>query len=338
MKAAVYYNNSDVRIQEVPTPKIGDGEILVKIAASGICGSDVMEWYRVKKAPLVLGHEIAGTIVEVGAGVARFKNGDRVTAAHHVPCNTCRHCLSGNHSVCDTLRTTNFDPGGFCEYVRVPAINVDRGVFHLPENVSFVEGSFSEPLGCVIRGLRACCMEPGKTVLVIGSGMSGLLHIKVARALGACRIAATDISDFRIEAALAAGADVALKADNDAVEKIRGGLGRGADIVVICASADSAIAQGLASVERAGAVMFFAPKEPGQTYPMPLFDLWKDNVTIVNSYASPPYDTMLAIDLIASGRVKVSDMVSHRLPLAETAKGFALVAQAADSLKVVIEP
>ncbi|MEK6790551.1 MAG: alcohol dehydrogenase catalytic domain-containing protein [Deltaproteobacteria bacterium] len=338
MKAAVYYNNSDVRIQDVPMPKIHDGEILVKIAASGICGSDVMGWYRVKKAPLVLGHEIAGTVVETGAGVKRFKNGDRVTVAHHVPCNTCRHCLSGNHSVCDTLRSTNFDPGGFCEYVRVPAINVDRGVFLLPENVSFVDGSFSEPLGCVIRGLRACGMEPGKTVLVIGSGMSGLLHIKLARALGAGRIAATDISDFRIKAALAAGADVAVKADKDAVEKIRGGLGRGADIVVICAAADSAIAQGLSSVERAGAVMFFAPKEPGETYPMPLFDLWKDNVTIVNSYASPPYDTMLAIDLIASGRVKVSDMVTHCLPLDETAKGFALVAQAADSLKVVIEP
>ena len=113
MKAAVYYNNRDVRVEERPVPVIQDGELLVKIEASGICGSDVMEWYRIKKAPLVLGHEIAGTIEKIGAGVTRFKKGDRVTVAHHVPCLTCRFCLAGNESVCDTLRTTNSTRAGF---------------------------------------------------------------------------------------------------------------------------------------------------------------------------------------------------------------------------------
>ncbi|MBI5642975.1 MAG: alcohol dehydrogenase catalytic domain-containing protein [Deltaproteobacteria bacterium] len=311
---------------------------MVRVEASGICGSDVMEWYRIKKAPLVLGHEIAGTVTETGAGVVKFKAGDRVTVAHHVPCNTCRYCLTGNHSVCETLRTTNFDPGGFSEYLRVPAINVDRGVFKLPDSMTFEEGTFSEPLGCVVRALRACRMEPGKTVLVIGSGMSGLLHVRLARALGAGKIIATDISDFRLNAALASGADLTLKADTDVPSEVRKHLGRLADIVIICAARDSAFAQGLKSVDRGGVALFFAPKEPGETFPMPLFDLWKDNITIVNSYASPPLDTMLALDLIESRRVPVADLITHRLPLGEAQEGFRLVAEARESIKVVIEP
>src|SRR3989337_2440382 len=125
MRAAVYYNNKDVRIEELPRPRIKKGELLVRIEASGICGSYVMEWYRIKKAPLVLGHEVAGTVERAGRLVRKFRPGDRVTVAHHVPCNTCRYCLGGKYSVCDTLRKTNFFPGGFAQYIRVPEINVD---------------------------------------------------------------------------------------------------------------------------------------------------------------------------------------------------------------------
>lgn len=338
MRAAVYYNNRDVRIEEVPQPVPGAGELLVKIEASGICGSDVMEWYRVKKAPLVLGHEIAGIVEAVGDGVVKFSVGDRVTVAHHVPCNTCRHCLAGNFSVCDTLRTTTFYPGGFAEFVRVPPINVDRGVFRLPDSMSFEEGSFSEPLGCVVRALNAAGMEAGKSMLVIGSGMSGLLHIRLAKALGAGFIAATDINPFRLKAALASGADMAIEAGEDVPAAVLKKFGRLADIVVICAPFDSAIEQGLKSVERAGTVIFFAPKEPGQTYPMPLFDLWRDNITVINSYASPPGDTLMALDLIESGRVRVTDLVTHRLPLSRAQEGFALASGGGESIKVIIEP
>jgi len=147
----MWYNNQDVRLEEMPTPQIGPGELLVRVLASGICGSDVMEWYRLDRAPLVLGHEIAGDIVRVGQGVELYKDGARVSAATHVPCNTCHYCLSGHHTVCDTLRRTNFDPGGFAEYIRLPAINVDRGVFLLPDEVSDEEATFTEPLACVLR-------------------------------------------------------------------------------------------------------------------------------------------------------------------------------------------
>src|SRR5437899_12827421 len=152
MRAAMYYANDDVRIVELPKPRIGPGEILVRVKASGICGSDVMEWYRKPKAPLVLGHEIAAEIVEVGAGVDSLKVGDRVFVSHHVPCGTCRYCLAGHETVCDTLRTENFDPGGFGEFVGVPSSNVKHGVCRSPTWVSEAEGGFSDAL----RGVGRC--------------------------------------------------------------------------------------------------------------------------------------------------------------------------------------
>jgi L-iditol 2-dehydrogenase len=339
LRAAVYYNNNDVRIEEVKRPSPGTGEILVKVEASGLCGSDVMEWYRIKKAPVVLGHEIAGTVEEAGKGVERFKPGDRVTVSHHVPCNTCRYCLAGNHSVCETLRTTNFDPGGFAEYVRVPVVNVDHGVFPLPDSVSFEQGSFSEPLGCVVRGFGVAGFEPGKSVLVMGSGLSGLLQIKLARALGADTVVAVDINDYRIKAAGRFGADLALRADVDDVPaKVReANSGRLADIVFVSTAQDSAIAEALKSVDRGGTVLFFAPKEQGSAYPMPLFDIWYDQITLKSTYASCPVDTLEAIELITTGRVKVDDMITHRLGLGEAPLGFKLVASAGESLKVIIE-
>ena len=133
MLAAFYYNNHDVRIQEIPTPKIGEEEVLLKVMASGICGSDVIEWYRVPKAPRVLGHEATGVINKVGSKVKTVKVGDRVFVSHHVPCNQCRHCQRGNHTACHTLHTTNYYPGGFSQYIRVPKINVQYGIYKLPD-------------------------------------------------------------------------------------------------------------------------------------------------------------------------------------------------------------
>lgn len=340
MRVAMWYNNKDVRVEEMPPPQIGRGELLVKIWASGICGSDVMEWYRRDRAPLVLGHEIAGEIVEVGEGVDRYKEGDRVTAAHHVPCNTCYYCLRGHHTVCDTLRQTNFDPGGFAEYIRLPAINVDRGVFLLPDEVSFEEATFTEPVACVLRGQRTARLELGQSLLVIGSGIAGLLHVQLARGLGAGRVVATDIVDYRLEAARRFGADAAIHAEEDVPSRLRQlNEGRLADLVIVCTGATSAMAQALESVERGGTVLFFAPTEPGVTVPISIGDLFfRNDITLTTSYAGSPADYMVALELIRSGTVPVRDMITHRLSLAEAGLGFQLVAQARDSIKVIIEP
>ena len=339
MRVAVYYNNSDVRIEEIPKPVIKKGELLVEVLASGICGSDVMEWYRIKTAPRVLGHEITGVVAEVGEGVEKYKKGDRVFVSHHVPCNACHYCLNGHHSVCDTLRTTNFDPGGFSEYLRVPEINVDRGVFVLPENVSFDTGVFIEPLACVLRGQNIAGIKPGNCVLVIGSGISGLLHITLARSMGAGRIIATDISEFRLEAAKKAGAETVLFAKDAEPDRIRElNEGRLADLVILCTGAESAFKQSVQLCERGGTVLLFAPTEPGVLIPTNFFQIWKDGLTLTTSYAGSPADIQASIDLLNAGSIKVEDMITHKLPLEETQKGFRLVADAQDSIKVIIEP
>jgi L-iditol 2-dehydrogenase len=336
----MYYNNGDVRLEEAPKPKVGPGEALIRIEASGICGSDVMEWYRIKKAPLVLGHEIAGEIVEIGEGVENCKVGDRVAASHHVPCNTCHYCHSDRHTMCDTLRSTTFYPGGFAEYVRLPEINVDRGVYPLPDEVSYEEGTFVEPLACVLRSQRIARMEPGQSVLVVGSGMTGLLQIALARALGAGRIIATDVSPYRLEAAKRFGADETLDARQDVPARVRElNGGRLVERVFVCTGVVSAIEQALASVDRGGTVLLFAPTDPGVKIPMSVADLFfSGGVTLTSSYAGSPADHMKAVALIRAGSVSVRDMISHRLGLEEAGLGFKLVAEAGESMKVVIEP
>jgi L-iditol 2-dehydrogenase len=340
MRIAMYYNNKDVRLKEMPTPQIGPGEVLMQVEASGICGTDLLEWYRLHKAPLALGHEVAGVIAAVGEGVEHYKEGDRICAAHHVPCNTCHYCLSGHHTVCDTLRRTNFDPGGFAEYLRLPRINVEQGIFPLPDEVSFEEATFVEPLACVLRGQRLAHLHPGQSVLVIGSGVAGLLHIQLARASGACSIVATDVVDYRLEAARKFGADVAIQAKEYNPDYLRRAVdGRLADLVVICSGAISAINQALESVERGGTVLFFAPTEPGVSVPISVNDLfWRNEITLTSSYGGSPADYAAALELIQSGKIRVREMITHRLGLAETGLGFQLVAQAQDSLKVIIEP
>jgi len=340
IRVANWYNNRDVRIEEIPVPDIGPDELLMKVYASGICGSDVMEWYRLDRAPLILGHEVAGQVIEVGESIIRYKAGDRVAIAHHVPCNTCYYCLSGNPTVCDTLRRTNIDPGGFAEYIRLPAINVDRGVFILPDDLSYEDATFVEPLACVLRGQKRANLQPGQTVLVIGSGISGLLHIKLAKALGSGRIITTDVSNYRLEAASRFGADNTFQADDYSPDKLREiNNNYLADLVIVCTGAVSAVYQAVSSVERGGTVLFFAPTDPGSTVPLSVNNLfWRMDITLTTSYAGSPADYMTALELIHSRRVEVFDMITHRLSLEETGQGFRMVAEAGDSLKVIIEP
>jgi L-iditol 2-dehydrogenase len=340
MRVAVWYNNRDIRIEERTVPQIGPGEMLVRIQASGICGSDVMEWYRLDRAPLVLGHEIAGDVAVVGDDIKQYSIGDRVTVAHHVPCNTCQYCLSGNHTVCDTLQRTNFDPGGFAEYVRLPAINVDRGVFLLPDDMSFEDATFVEPLACILRGQKRANLQPGQSVLIIGSGISGMLHILMARTHGARKIIAVDIDNFRLNAAEKFGADVTFKAGEFSSDCLRDANdGRLADLVIVCTGAVQALSQALESVERGGTVLFFAPTASGVTFPLSINDVfWRNDITLTTSYAGSPADYAAALNLIHTHRLPVSGMITHRLGLEETGLGFQLVADAGESLKVIIEP
>jgi L-iditol 2-dehydrogenase len=339
MLVAVYHSNNDIRMEDRPRPDPGKGEVLIRIEASGICGSDVMEWYRVPKAPTVLGHEIAGVVELVGDGVTRFRPGDRVFATHHVPCGECSRCRNGHPSTCETLRTTHFDPGGFAQFVRVPALQVERGMLLLPDDISFEDASFIEPLGCVVQGQRYAGFAPGQSVLVLGSGLSGLLHIQLARARGASCILATDIHEYRLAAARRLGADLAFPATGDIPSLVReanGGLL--ADRVVVCSGATAALQQAIRTVEPGGKILCFAPPPPGADIPLPLYELWRNEVELTFSYAASGDDLSRALELIRSREVAVAEMITHRLPLSRAAEGFALTAAAGESLKVILQP
>lgn len=344
MKAAVYYRNSDVRIEDLPVPKIGPGELLVKVTASGLCGSDVMEWYRIHKAPLVLGHEIAGTIAKVGEGLENhYRVGQRVSASHHVPCLECRHCQRGHETNCDTLHSTTFDPGGFVEYLRLRPINVEKGVYPVPDEVSDEQATFTEPLACVLRGQERAHVGAGDSVVIIGCGIAGLLHVALAKARGAERIIAIDIIEPRLEAALEMGADTTIQPNkakgSDEISIKLVNEGRLADKVILCTGARPALESALNMIEPGGTLLFFAPTDPGEEFQVSFNDLlWAKDVTITSSYAGSPEDHCQALELISSGHVPVEKLITHRLQLFQAQEGFDLVAQAQDSLKVILLP
>ncbi len=324
MLVAKYYNNNDIRLEEISVPAIGPGEILVKVHASGICGTDVMEWYRIRKAPRILGHEIAGEIIESRSD--QYRPGQRVFVSHHVPCHQCKYCRAGNHTACDTLHQGNYDPGGYSEFVRVPKINVDYGVYVLPDQVSYEEGTMIEPLACGVRGLRLIDLRPDHTVLILGCGVSGILNIQLAKRAGA-RVVATDINEYRLRKAQEFGADE--------VKDARQELDLKADRVIICTGAYAAVEQAFRSVDKKGIVLVFAI--PNRDIALPIPDFWRNELTVTSSYGAAPVDLEEALELIARRQVNVKDTITHKLPLAKIQEAFGIVISAGESLKVVLE-
>ena len=342
MRVAIYHSNKDIRIEEIPAPEIGPGELLIRVEASGICGTDVLEWYRRDKTPLILGHEIAGEIAGVGEGLTQYKKGQKVSASHHVPCGRCDYCLRGRETVCPTLRKTHFDPGGFAGFLRLAQINVELGgVYPLPDNLSYEEATFIEPLACVLRGQRKALMSKGKSVLVMGCGISGLLHIQLARLKGASFIAACDIVDYRLKQAELRGADAAIDAQKEDVAGRFRQLNRGkaADLVIIATGAKAAHIQALKAVQGGGCVLFFAATDEGVTIPLSINNVfWRNEITLTSSYAATPKEHLEALELLSKHKITVKELITHRFGLAKIQEGFRLVAEARDSLKVIIEP
>ncbi|MEW6679777.1 MAG: alcohol dehydrogenase catalytic domain-containing protein [bacterium] len=318
MKVGVYYNNKDIRVEEKPVPKIGDGEILMKTRACGICGTDLLEWYRIKKAPLILGHEATGEIIESRS--ENYKVGQRIFASHHIPCNKCHYCLQDHHTACETLHQTNYDPGGFSEYIRLSRINVEFGIYSLPDGISFEEGTLIEPLACVIRAQRLAGLELGKSLLVIGCGVSGILNIALAKAKGLF-VAGVDINEYRLNFAKKFGAE-ALSGE----EKF--------DYVILCSGSPSAINMAFSSIDRGGIIVFFAVPSPSLQIPFPISNLWRQEITMVTSYGAGPRDLQEALRLIK--KIEAESMITHRFPLEKIQDGFSVVEEQKESMKVVI--
>jgi L-iditol 2-dehydrogenase len=339
MKVGMYYCNADVRVEEQDVPAVGPGDVLVRVRASGICGSDLMEWYRIKRAPLVLGHEVAGDVVAVGADVTGLAVGDRVFATHHVPCGECLPCLRGHETACRTFQeVNNFSPGGFAEYLRVGGRSVRTGILKLPDEVPYEVGTFVEPLGTVVRAMRTIGLTPGESVLVFGAGLAGILFVKLARALGAGTVAVSDVDEHRLGLARAAGADLALPAGDDVPARFAEREGRPADKVIICTGAVSAADAALRSVDRGGTVLFFAVGRPGETVAVDFNPFWRNDVSLRTCYGAAPLDNWQALELLRRGAVQVDDMITHRFALEEIGAAFRTAACPGDCLKVLVEP
>ncbi len=335
MKIAVWYNNEDIRIEEVPRPKTGDNEMLVKVISCGICGSDIVEWYRLPRAPLVQGHEIGAEVVEVGKGVSKYAPGDRVFIAPKVPCMKCSYCQNGQYPVCSNVKERL--PGGYAEYVLVPESLVEKGTYRLPDPITYDQSTFIEPLACVIRAQRLADVGKNQTIMVMGSGMSGLLHVKLAKTKN-CRIIATDINPIKLEIAGNMGADIILDAADNVPEQLVALNSRKADTVFLCTSAMSAVEQAWNCVDKGGVIVFFAVPHPDKTVTIPINHFWTRETRIITSYYCGPSDIDTAISLIETQTIKVDDLITQRLPLQDIADGFHMVMKDQDSLKIIIKP
>jgi L-iditol 2-dehydrogenase len=334
MKAILWYNNRDIRLVELPLRQPGPKEILVKVISCGLCGSDVVEWYRLPRAPFVPGHEIGAEVVEVGQEISRFKPGNRVFLAPKVPCGHCYYCLHGHHPQCSQVKERL--PGGLAEFILVPEVIVEGGTYLLPDNVTFDESTFIEPLACVIRSQRLAGIEKGQTVLILGGGVSGLLQLQLAKNKE-CRVAITDVVEKKLLLAKEMGADLALLATDNVLEKMLLFFGKKADIVVLCTSSLEAIDQAWACLDKGGTIVFFAVPGPEKKVNFPINAFWTQEIKIITSYYCGPADIEEAIRLISERKIEVNRLISHRLPLEETARGYQLIL-AGEALKVIIKP
>lgn len=338
MKAAVYYSQKDIRVENLPIPKIGEDEALVEMKACGICGSDMMKWYLKRRAPLVLGHEPTGIIAKKGKNVKDFDVGDRVFVHHHVACLKCYYCLHGDYTLCEQFHNTHLDPGGFAEYFRVPAPNLQIDTLKIPESITFEEATFIEPVGCCLRAIKKCGLRVGDSVAVIGSGVIGIIHVALAKIFGASKIVASDIIDFRLAAAKKFGADVTVnpKKENlkSIVEAETNGLG--VDVVFVTAPSLEAYEAGLSVCRKGGKLCVFAPTEPKEKLHLSPKELFFLEIQIIPSYSTSHLETRLALRLIESGRLKLKDLITHRFRLEEAAGAFKTALENKKSLKVII--
>jgi len=335
MKVARWYNNRDIRIEEVPRPKPGPAEMLVKVISCGICGSDIVEWYRLPRAPLIPGHEIGGEVVETGDAVRAYRPGDRVFVAPKVPCLECYYCREGHYPICSNVKDRL--PGGLAEFVLVPEFLVKRGTYPLPDHITYDQSTFIEPLACVVRAQRFAEIQKEHTVLIMGCGMSGLLHVKLARTAG-CKIAVTDINRERLKFAEKFGADISIDAAAKVQEQLAALNKKMADAVILCTSATAAVDQAWQCVDKGGVVVFFAVPGPDKQVSIPINEFWMKEIKILTSYYCGPADIAEAIGLLDRHVIQVDDMITHVLPLAEVVEGFKLVTDGDRSIKVIIKP
>jgi len=329
-----------VALEEIAIPSLKPGDILVEMRACGLCGTDIEKIHGEYTAAMpVLGHEAAGVVVEVGEGVEDLKAGDRVFPHHHVPCYDCHFCRHGSETMCPYYRTSNIDPGGFSEYFRVPAWNVQHGgVLKLPDYVSFEEATFIEPTACCIRGLNRCKISDRDTALVVGSGPMGLTHLQLLLLHGA-KVLVSDLSEMRLRFAERMGASFVYNAGEvDVPSEVRKETrGQGVDLAVVASGSPKAVVQALKAVRKGGTVCLFGVPVKGTVLDYDFSDIFNLEISIIPSYGATEAETRLALQLIEEHKLNLSPLITHRFKLEEFNKAIE-TAEGKGCIKIVITP
>jgi L-iditol 2-dehydrogenase len=322
MRVARSFAPGDVRIEETQDPEPGPGEVVCDVLACGVCASDVTDWYVAPRLPAVLGHELVGTVTAVGTDASAPAVGSRVAIHHHTPCGECRRCRRGHETLCERFRATRLDPGGFAERVRISQDLVPE-LLELPDALDPITATFIEPLACVLRSQDRAGLRAGDSLLVVGAGVNGLLQIAAAHARGVEAVWVREPRPERLERAEAYGAE---HHGNELV-----------DVAIVCTPKPEAIASAAATVAPGGTLCFYAPPSPDAPPNLDATALYLREITVTASYSAGAADMRAALALIADGRVDPRTLVSHRLPLEQTAEALDLQRRQA-GLKVVVEP
>jgi L-iditol 2-dehydrogenase len=331
MRQALIAGPDRFEVVSAPVPvRQGDGEVVVRTAACGICSGDLMPWYLRKKVGTVLGHEMVGWAADVGPAVGHVRPGDLVFMHHHAPCLACPDCERGAFVHCRTWRASRIDPGGMAEWIRVPAENVRADTFAV-NDLSVEQAVFIEPLGCSVKALRRLPQVQGTAGVVVGCGVMGLLNLAAARALGAQRLAAVEPDADRRRLARAVGADAALTPDEAGQE-----LNQAADFVVIGPGHPDVIRQALAYVRPGGTALLFTPTAGGVTTPLDLGELYFREVSLVPSYSCGPQDTRQAYELLRTGKVRPEPLVTHRFGLEDVQQAYDTARRGGPAVKVLV--
>ena len=345
MRAGVYREKGIVRVEEVPVPEVAGGEILIKVAACGICGTDIKKIYHAYVAPpQILGHELAGTVVAVGRGVTQWKLGDRVMSFHHIPCGKCFYCGRRLFSQCKQYKTTGltagFTPngGGFAEYVKAMPWVAEQGIVALPDNVTFEEATFIEPINTIVKAVQKARVTAGETVLIIGCGPIGLQLLMVANLEGA-KLYTSDPMAVRRAKSLTLGALESFDpSSGKLVEEVKARTdGRGADAVLVAVAHPSVVVEALAAARPGGRVLLFAANDPVTRIEFPASAIGIDEKEILGSYSAAVDIQQAAADLVLNKKLPVMEIVTHRFPLARIQEGLDLaVKPTAESLKILV--
>jgi L-iditol 2-dehydrogenase len=346
MLAAVYRGVNDVRLETVPVPQIGAGELLVRVHTCGVCGTDLKKIATGShSAPRIFGHETSGVVAAVGAGVSQFAAGDRVVVFHHIPCRQCYYCRHQTFAQCATYKkvgcTAGFEPsgGGFAEYVRVMNWIVEQGTVKIPDGVSFEQACFVEPVNTCMKGIQALRLQPGETVLSIGQGPIGIILSVLARQAGATVIT-SDLYPERLRISKSLGFELAVEASHqDAALYMRQQTeGRGADAVMLAVASNSLIRPAMDAARPGGRVLLFAQTQRGEVIVDPAA-VCVDEKTLIGSYSASVDLQGDSVQFVMNREMDLERLISHRFPLQESARALELAAHPQPaSMKIVIQP